>query len=72
MMDGTAKHPIVYFDDAGQGPHVHVCPVSLYVPIEIREGTYKLQDWLDRKRLLGLITPEAAAGVEMLIAELTS
>jgi hypothetical protein len=55
----TADKPIMYFDEKGNGPNYHVCP-----------GFRAAAGWLDRQRLLGLISPEGAAAVERLIEDL--
>jgi|GEM_PF-6506358 len=55
----TAEHPVMYFDEHGNGPFFHVC-----------RSMEPVVEWLDRQRLLGLISPEGAAAVERLIEDL--
>lgn len=61
-MDGSKASPIMYFDDNGNGPHEHVCAGG--GPVD------RVQDWLDRRRLLGSLAPEVARAVEDLIEDL--
>lgn len=59
---GTKEHPLeAWTSDGKHADNEHVCEDAPEAVI---------REWLDRQRLLGLITPEGAAAVERLIEDL--
>lgn len=63
-MNGTNENPIVYLDEDGSGPHLHVCKDAM------KSVAARAQDWLDRERAFGRVPAEAVPTIERLIEDL--
>jgi hypothetical protein len=61
---GTKAHTLTAYsnDLLAEEDEAHICPT--------KPTAQAAEEWLDRQRLLGLISPEGAAAVERLIGDL--